>query len=96
MKERTWLEEIEEDRAATDPEYAKQLPKIRAVRELRRRRSDLGLSQTEVANLMGLPSQRVNTIEMRPWDATWERIHAYAAALGGEFDLHLPELARAT
>jgi hypothetical protein len=39
---------------------------------------------------MGLPSQRVTEIERRPWRATWERIHAYAKALGADFTLTLP------
>jgi transcriptional regulator with XRE-family HTH domain len=88
--EKDFLEIIGDDLEAVDPSYALDRQKERAVSELMDLRTSLGLSQRQVAERMGLPSQRVTEIESRPWRATWERIHAYARALGAEFTLTLP------
>ena len=88
--EKDFLEVLGDDLQAVDPTYAVDRQKERAVSELIGLRTSLGLSQRQVAERMGLPSQRVTEIESRPWRATWERIHAYAKALGADFTLTLP------
>lgn len=89
-EEKSFLEVLGDDLEAVDPTYALDRQKERAVAELIDLRASLGLSQRQVAERMGLPSQRVTEIESRPWRATWERIHAYARALGADFALTLP------
>jgi transcriptional regulator with XRE-family HTH domain len=79
-----------DDLEAVDPTNGLDRQKERAVSELINLRTSLGLSQRQVAERMALPSQRVTEIESRPWRATWERIHAYARALGADFTLTLP------
>ena len=88
--EKDFLEVLGDDLEAADPTYTLDRQKERAVSELMGLRMSLGLSQRQVAERMGLPSQRVTEIEGRPWRATWERIHAYAKALGADFTLTLP------
>jgi len=88
--EKDFLEVLGDDLEAVDPTYALDRQKERAVSELIELRATLGLSQRQVAERMGLPPQRVTEIETRPWRATWERIHAYARALGADFTLTLP------
>jgi len=90
VEKRDFLEVLGDDLEAADPTYALDRQKERAVSELIELRASLGLSQRQVAERMGLPSQRVTEIESRPWRATWERIHAYARALGADFTLTLP------
>ena len=90
MEEKDFLEVLGDDLEAVDPTYALDRQKERAVSELIVLRASLGLSQRQVAERMGLPSQRVTEIETRPWRATWERIHGYARALGADFRLTLP------
>jgi transcriptional regulator with XRE-family HTH domain len=89
-EERDFLEVLGDDLETVDPTYALDRQKERAVSELMNLRASLGLSQRQVAERMALPSQRVTEIESRPWRATWERIHAYARALGADFTLTLP------
>ena len=89
-EEKDFLEVLGDDLEAADPSYALDRPKERAISQLIDLRMSLGLTQRQVAERMALPSQRVTEIETRPWKATWERIHAYAGALGADFALHLP------
>lgn len=89
--EKDWLEEVKDLRAARDSQYAVARPKSDAVTRLMALRSDLGLTQTEVARRMGVPVARVNEIEKRSDKVSLDRIHAYAAALGARFDLVLPD-----
>jgi len=88
--EKDFLEILGDDLEAVDPTYRQDRQKERAVSELITLRMSLGLSQRQVAERMGLPQQRVTEIEGRPWRATWERIHAYARAMGADFTLKLP------
>jgi transcriptional regulator with XRE-family HTH domain len=88
--EKDFLEILGDDLEAVEPTYALDRQKERAVAQLIDLRTSLGLSQRHVAERMGLPSQRVTEIESRPWQATWERIHTYARALGADFTLTLP------
>jgi len=89
-EEKDFLEVLGDDLEAVDPTYAFDRQKERAVLELIDLRISFGLSQRQVAERMGQPSQRVTEIENRPRRATWERIHAYARALGADFTLTLP------
>ena len=88
--EKDWLTEIKDLRAAQDPEYAAVRPKVEYVTQLMALRSDLGLTQTEVARRMGVPVARVNEIEKRPHTVSLDRIQGYAAVLGARFNLVLP------
>ena len=85
-----FLEVLGDDLEAVDSTYTFDRQKERAVSKLIGLRASLGLSQRQVAERLSLPPQRVTEIESRPWRATWERIHAYAKALGADFTLTLP------
>ena len=89
-EQKDFLEVLGDELEAVDPSYALERPKERAVSQLVDLRNSLGLTQRQVAERMAVPPQRVTEIETRPWKATWERIHAYAKALGAEFTLNLP------
>ena len=88
------LEQVKDAREAVDPEYAAERPKIDAVERLIDFRIAQGLTQAEISRRMGVPAPRVSVLESKPWDATWERIHAYAKALGADFVLTFPPFER--
>ncbi len=88
------LEQVKDARAAADSEYAAERPKIDAIERLIDFRIAQGFTQAEVARRMGVPAPRVSVLESKPWDATWERVHAYAKALGVDFVLIFPPFER--
>jgi len=90
MEERGLLEEIKDLRAQVDPAYAAVRPKVDFVVELVKLRTQLGLTQKEVASRMGVPSPRVSEIEANPDTVSLDRIQAYASAMGAKFVLSLP------
>ncbi|MEZ0325966.1 MAG: helix-turn-helix domain-containing protein [Fimbriimonas sp.] len=87
---KTFLEQVQDDRAATDPEYAAVRPKMDFVLKLIVLRKKLGLTQEEVAKRLGVPRPRVNEIETKPDRVSLDRIHAYARAMGADFQLRMP------
>ena len=88
------LDQVKDARAAVDSEYLAERPKIDAIERLIDFRIAQGLTQAEVARRMGVPAPRVSVLESKPWNATWERVHAYAKALGVDFVLIFPTFER--
>jgi predicted XRE-type DNA-binding protein len=90
-EERDWLDEISDERAAVDPDYAAANLRADLVLRLLPVRKALGLTQEDVAKRMGVPRPRVADIESRPHKVSLDRIAAYAVALGARVDVVLPE-----
>ncbi|MGV3616129.1 MAG: helix-turn-helix domain-containing protein [Fimbriimonas sp.] len=94
-EEKDWLDELSDERAAVDPEYAAMALRADLVLRLLPLRKSLGLTQEDVAGRMGVPRPRVADIESRPHKVSLDRIAAYAVALGARVDVVLPDDVRA-
>lgn len=88
--EKDWLEQIKDERAAIDSQYAQDRPKIDIVSELISLRRELGLTQAEVAARMGVAGPRVSEIESKPWKVSLDRIYRYARAMGANLVVRKP------
>lgn len=89
-EEKHWLTAVQEQFAAEDSEDAAAYERSRFVLRLIELRRKQGLSQDQVAQLMGLPRSRVWEIESKPWKVSLDRISAYARALGARLELAVP------
>ena len=85
-----FLKQVQDERASVDPEYAAVRPKMDFVLQLIVLRKKLGLTQEDVAVRMGVARPRINEIETKPDKVSLDRIHAYARAMGADFQLQLP------
>lgn len=90
-----WLQELNETRAKSDPEYAAITRRTDMMHRLLVRRRDLGLTQEDMAERLGLSRVRVAQIESRPHRASLDMVARYAEAVGAHLDLVIPELKRA-
>ena len=78
------LDDVTAEEAKLNPTAASEWKAMKLVAELIKARKDLGLTQADVAERMGLPQQRVAEVERRPWSASFGRVLAYARAIGIE------------
>ena len=89
--EKDMLDMFRDERELSDPKFAAVREKVDAVEKLILLRIKLGFSQTDVARRMKVAAARVNETELHPDKVTWERIHAYAAAVGSHFSIIPPQ-----
>ena len=79
----SFIEQVAEDRAEVDPEFAVLWEEAKQEIELARLRKLSGLSQAEVAERMGVHQPTVARIEKRPSTASFGTIRKYLDAVGG-------------
>ncbi len=89
-RETEWLTDLQQELAASDPEYAASYERQKFALALIEVRHAKGLTQKQVAELMGVPQSRIGQIEGKPWTVSLDRINAYARALGAHFELVVP------
>lgn len=75
------LDRYIESRIARDQEFAILWEESSLSAELQRRRTEMGLTQMEVAQKMGVSQPRVAEIEKRPLHVRTQRLMAYLDAL---------------
>ena len=81
------LDELIESSVARDLRFAAEWPSVEAALSLAALRYKAGLTQQEVANLMGVARPRVAEIERDPGRVSFAR---YAAAVGARLDIVSP------
>lgn len=81
--EMSFIEQVAEDRAEVDPEFAVLWEEAKQEIELARLRKASGLSQAEVAKRMGVQQPAVARIEKRPSSVSFGSIRRYIEAVGG-------------
>lgn len=81
------LDQIAVDRAKIDPEAPRRWACVKLVQSITEARIRKGLTQTQVAERMGVPQPRVADIERRPWSPSLSRVMAYAEAVGVEIGI---------
>ena len=91
--EKDYLTQLSEEMAAENPEYAKLKRRADMVRELLKLRHRLKQTQQQVAAKMGVNRPQVAAIEADPLTASLDMIANYAAALGAEIVVKLPDVA---
>ncbi len=91
MKEKGWLDELAEERSATDRRFAELNKRAEMVLELILARHALGLTQEDIARRMGVGRVQVAIIESKPTKVSLDKIAAYAESLGGRLTLSLPK-----
>jgi transcriptional regulator with XRE-family HTH domain len=79
---RDYLDEVVDLSCRRDEEFRADWAARQLVLELAQRRAELGLTQQEVADRMGVSRPRVAEIENGGTNASFQRIAAYANALG--------------
>lgn len=91
--DRDFLDEILDERAAGNPEFAQLVDAALRRRELlhalAQRREELGLSQTTVAARMGTSQSSVARLEAGEADARLSTVERFAAALGQRVEWRL-------
>lgn len=87
MHETDYLDEVVALRAQREPEVAGQWAATNLVLSIRKIRETKGLSQSQVAERMGIPQPHVARIENRPWSTNFARIMAYAEAVGADLSV---------
>ncbi|CAN5641678.1 hypothetical protein BH11ARM2_BH11ARM2_25370 [soil metagenome] len=85
--ERDYLDEIIDERRESDPEFARIMQARELAAELAARRKELGLTQQQVAERMGVSRPRVTEIERRPDGVAFARVLDYARVLDASFQL---------
>jgi len=88
--ETDWIDEICAERAAIDPEFAAANLRADLVLRLLPLRKQQGLTQEQVASLMGIARAQVAAMETRPHKTSLDRIAAYARVLGARIELVIP------
>jgi transcriptional regulator with XRE-family HTH domain len=91
---RDYLDELMEERAATDPAYATAKARYDVIKRLVELRKELGLTQQQVADRMGTQRSRIGEIEADNHAVSFDRVAAYAEALGAKLELVLPGRSR--
>lgn len=84
MSERDYLDSLIEERAAVDPEFAAAWERDSKRLELARLRKKLGLTQKDVAQIMGVKQPRVAEIEADPDKVAFGTISKYYKAIGAK------------
>ena len=79
-----YLDEVVAERARMEPEIAGKWSATKIVLQLRKTREARGITQTQIADTLGLSQPHVARLERTPWTASFARILAYAEALGVE------------
>lgn len=91
MNKKEWLDELAEERSATDPRFAELNRRAEMVLELILARHALGLTQEDIAQRMGVNRVQIAIIESKPTRVSLDKIAAYAEALGGRMTSTLPK-----
>lgn len=81
--EASFLEQVAEERATYDSEFAALWNEAQQEIRLARLRKASGLSQAEVAERMGVHQPTVARIEKRPSSVSFGSIRRYIEAIGG-------------
>ncbi|HSI74029.1 MAG TPA: helix-turn-helix transcriptional regulator [Fimbriimonas sp.] len=92
--EKDWLDQVCEERAVVDPEFAALNLRVDFMLQLVPVRKALGLTQEDMATKLGIARTQVAVMESRPQRASLDRIAAYARAVGARLDLVLPVTSR--
>ena len=91
IEERDWLDQLADDRAAVDPEFARMNRRAQIMVQLLPLRKHLGLTQVDLANRMHIARAQVAKIESAPHKVSLDKIFDYAAALGATIEIRPPE-----
>lgn len=86
--ELTFIEQVAEERAAQDPEFAKLWAEAKQELELAQLRKASGLTQSQIAERMGVQQPTVARIERKPSSVAFGTIQKYIAAIGGKLEVH--------
>ncbi len=89
--EKDYIDKLGEGLADSRPEFAAHWAALDIVIALGKLRVELGLSQQEVADRMGVARPRVVEIENGSKKTSFDRVMQYAIALGAGLDVALPK-----
>ena len=82
--ELNFIEQIAEERAATEPAFAELWTEGKQEIQLAKLRKESGLTQAEIAERMGVKQPTVARIERKPSSVAFGTIRKYILAVGGQ------------
>lgn len=84
MSKKSFINQYIEDRSEHDPVFKAAILEHDLSDRIKERRKQLGLTQADVAARMGIPRERVVTIENKPLSVRAERLAHLGVVLGFE------------
>lgn len=82
-----WLDEVIEERKKTDKAFEAAWPEAEERVRLATLRKRSGLTQAQVAEIMGVSQPRVAEIERHPYRVSYGRVRRYLEAIGASLEV---------